>query len=316
MMKYGMSSSIKADLMLVGVTLLAAVSWIMSREAVLLMPPLLFMALRFLLAATLLAIVGRKPLAQLDARALWRSMVVGLVFAAGMSCWVMGIFTGKHVGEGAFLTSLGVVLVPVLGYLFFNEAQTRSTWSALVVASVGLALLSLQHGFTVELGQLFYVSAAFIFALFFRLNTQAANPSVRIDKQGVTHTDKAVPAIALTSVVLAMVGLCCAVLSLMFETWQPTFSHFSMPMLGWIVASAVVGTAMRFLLQTYAQSLSTNTHGVVILVIEPVWVALLAAAWFGERMNMQQLVGCVLIFAALLISRLNVLRAWFKTVTS
>ncbi|MCB1659232.1 MAG: hypothetical protein KDI39_13510, partial [Pseudomonadales bacterium] len=97
-----MSSSIKADLMLVGVTLLAAVSWIMSREAVLLMPPLLFMALRFLLAATLLAIVGRKPLAQLDARALWRSMVVGLVFAAGMSCWVMGIFTGKHVGEGAF----------------------------------------------------------------------------------------------------------------------------------------------------------------------------------------------------------------------
>ena len=41
-----MASSIKADVMLVGVTLLAAVSWIMSREAVLLMPPLLFMSLR------------------------------------------------------------------------------------------------------------------------------------------------------------------------------------------------------------------------------------------------------------------------------
>ena len=137
---------------------------------------------------------------------------------------------------------------------------------------------------------------------------------MRIDKQGMTHTDKAVPAIVLTSVVLAMVGLCCTVLSLMFEEWQPTFSHFTMPMLGWIVASAVVGTAMRFLLQTHAQSLSTNTHSVVILVIEPVWVALLAAAWFGERMNMQQLVGCLLIFAALLISRMQVLRGWIKSV--
>ena len=38
---------------------------------------------------------------------------------------------------------------------------------ALLVACIGLALLSLKHGFSVELGQLFYLSAAIIFALFF-----------------------------------------------------------------------------------------------------------------------------------------------------
>lgn len=309
-----MSNAIKSDLMLVGVTLLAALSWIMSREAVLLMPPLLFMALRFLLAATLLAIVGHKPLSRLNINSLMRSIKVGLVFAAGMSCWVMGIFTGTHVGEGAFLTSLGVVLVPVIGFLCFKEAQARSTWLALVVACVGLALLSLKQGFRVELGQLFYLTAAIIFALFFRLNTQAANVFIHIDKHGVSHHQQAVPAIALTSVVLAMVGLCCGVLSLVFETWQPTFSHFSGAMLGWIVASAVVGTAMRFLLQTYAQSLANNTHGVVIMVVEPVWVALLAMLWFGERMSMQQLLGCTLIFCALLISRARVLHSWLKSV--
>ena len=135
-----MSPSAKADLMLVGVTVLAAVSWIMSREAVLLMPPLLFMCLRFLLASALLAVIGHAALSRLDRHALRRSVGVGLVFAIGMSCWVMGIFTGAHVGEGAFLTSLGVVLVPVINRLFYRERPPRSTWLALPVAAAGLAI--------------------------------------------------------------------------------------------------------------------------------------------------------------------------------
>ncbi|HRH91714.1 MAG TPA: EamA family transporter, partial [Agitococcus sp.] len=102
-----MTNSTKADLLLVIVTLLAAVSWIMSKEAVMIMPPLLFMGLRFLLASGLLAVIGWQHLRQLDAYAIKRSMVAGLVFALGMSLWVMGLFTGTHVGEGAFLTSLG-----------------------------------------------------------------------------------------------------------------------------------------------------------------------------------------------------------------
>lgn len=305
-----MTNALKADLLLVGVTLLAAVSWIMSREAVLLMPPLLFMALRFLLAASLLAVIGHAPLRTMTALSVYRSVRVGLVFAAGMSCWVMGIFTGTHVGEGAFLTSLGVVLVPVMSYLFFNEPQPRSTWLSLVVACSGLALLSLKNGFHVELGQLFYLSSAVIFALFFRLNTQAANAYSWRDKHDQVHEVAGVPAIALTAIVLMMVGLCCGVLSFVFEAWQPTLQHFSHVMLAWIVASALVGTAMRFLLQTYAQSLANNTHGVVIMVVEPVWVALLAAAWFGEQMSSQQIVGCSLIFLALLINRASTLRVW------
>jgi len=307
-----MPSSIKADVMLVGVTLLAAVSWIMSREAVLLMPPLLFMSLRFLLAALLLAILGHRQLKGLNIHGLRRSMTVGVVFAAGMSCWVMGIFTGTHVGEGAFLTSLGVVLVPVMSFLFFKEKQTRSTWLALLVACIGLALLSLKHGFNVELGQLFYLSAAIIFALFFRLNTQAANAYQWVDAQGQTRHAKGISAIALTAIVLAMVGVCTGLLSLLFEPWAATFKHFSLAMLGWIVASALVGTAMRFLLQTYAQSLSNNTHGVVIMVVEPVWVALLAMLWFGEQMSLQQLLGCTVILCALLISKASVLHHWLK----
>ena len=79
-----MTPAAKSDLMLVGVTLLAAVSWIMSREAVLLMPPLLFMSLRFLLAAGLLAVIGHATLRGLDRHALRRSAGVGSVPLSAM----------------------------------------------------------------------------------------------------------------------------------------------------------------------------------------------------------------------------------------
>ena len=91
-----------------------------------------------------------------------------------------------------------------------------------------------------------------------------------------------------------------------------TMVEFSGAMFGWIVASAIIGTAARFLIQTYAQSLSHHTHGVVILVVEPVWVALLAAAWYGESMSGQQLVGCSLILLSLLVSRAKALKALLR----
>ncbi|WP_231880558.1 EamA family transporter, partial [Alcanivorax sp. HI0083] len=97
----------KADLLLLVVTLLAAISWMFSKEAVLAMPPLLFMSLRFLLAASLLAMAAHHQLRRLSGQQLLRCVRVGTVFGIAMSCWVMGLAMGEHVGEGAFLTSLG-----------------------------------------------------------------------------------------------------------------------------------------------------------------------------------------------------------------
>ncbi|MDG5498981.1 DMT family transporter [Marinobacter sp. BGYM27] len=302
------SQARKADGLLVIVTLLAAISWIFSKEAVLLMPPLLFMAVRFLLAGSLLALAGRKQLMRLTPEQLFRGIRVGLVFGVAMSCWITGLFLTDNVGEGAFLTSLGVVFVPVIARIVFKEAQPLSTWLALPVAIAGLALLSLKNGFRPEPGQLFFVIAAAIFALYFTLNTHAANSRTYVLSDGTERHRERLPALALTAIALLTVGCVTLLASSFREPWHPTLSDFSAVLAGWVIASAVVGTAGRFLLQTYAQSLSTNSHGVVILVLEPVWVALFAAGWFGESMSATQLGGCSLIFGSLLINRWSSVR--------
>ncbi|EDM48949.1 DMT family transporter [Marinobacter algicola] len=307
-----LSNTHKSDLLLVVVTLMAAISWIFSKEAVLLMPPLMFMALRFLLAGSVLAAIAWPSLTRLSLDQFKRSAGVGLVFGVAMSFWVMGLFHVTHIGEGAFLTSLGVVIVPVIARVIFQEAQPISTWFAIPVAVGGLALLSLKNGFRPEIGQVFFVIAAFIFALYFTLNTRAANQRTVINRRGESVEKHRVPALPLTTIALLTVGTVTLTESALLEPWTPTIENFSGILAGWVIASAVVGTAGRFLLQTYAQSLATHSHGVVILVLEPVWVALFAAGWFSESMSATQLAGCGLIFLALLINRWGVLSKAIK----
>lgn len=302
-----LSNTHKSDLFLVGVTLLAAISWMFSKEAILLMPPLMFMAMRFLLAGLILALLAYRPLRDLSGDQIRRGVGVGLVFGIAMSFWIMGLFYGTHLGEGAFLTSLGVVIVPIVARVVFHEPQPMSTWLAIPVAVAGLALLSLKSGFRPEAGQLFFILAAVIFALFFLMNTRAANDRCVQLTDGSDAVKARVPALPLSAITLLTVGVVTLIESLVIEDWQPTLQVFSWSLLGWIVASATIGTAGRFLLQTYAQSLSSHSHGVVILVLEPVWVALFAAGWFGETMAPAQFAGCSLIFAALLINRWSTL---------
>src|SRR5690554_5225862 len=300
-----MSDAHKSDLLLVVVTLFAAFGWMFSKEAVLMMPPLMFMAARFLIAGSVLALIALPSQFR-------RSIGVGAVFGIGMTCWIMGLYHAESMGEGAFLTSLGVVIVPVLARVVFGEAQPMSTWLAIPIAVAGLALLSLENGFKPDPGQLYFVVSAFIFALYFTLNTRAANQRTVVNKHGETIHKNRVPALPLTAVALLTVGLVTLVESAISEPWAPTLANPDPMLYVWILASAVVATAGRFLLQTYAQSLSVHSHGVVILVLEPVWVAIFAAAWFGESMTALQLAGCGLIFAALLVNRWGALSRAIK----
>ncbi|CAA0093199.1 Uncharacterised protein [Zhongshania aliphaticivorans] len=301
-----------ADLLFVIVTLLAAISWIFSKEAVAIMPPLLFMSARFLIAAAFLALIAHHQLRALSAASLYRCVKVGVVFGIAMSLWVLGLAASSHVGEAAFLVSLAVVVVPVVGKLFFNEPVPGSTWVALPIACSGLALLSLNQALKLELAQLLLLAAATLFAIYFNLNTRAANPITKVGKDGQTTSIPQVPVLALTTLVLAIVGVVTGFFSLLSETWH-IGKLISSPMVWlWVMLSATVGTAMRFYVQTYAQSLSPYNNGVVIMVLEPVWTSLIAAMWFKESMTLIQLCGCLLIFVALLVNRWRSVQQFLK----
>lgn len=288
-------SHLRADLLLLLVTLLAAAGWIFSKEALAGLPPLLFIGVRFLLAGMLLAVFGWRQLVLLPGRGWLRSLLVGALFAVAMGFWIMGLASAKHLGEGAFISSLGIVLVPVLARFLFGDTPPRSTWVAIPMALLGFACLSLEHGFRVEPGQWWFFAAALAFALVFVTNS---------------HVVRQVPVLALGTVQLTMVAVLILPLSWTFEAWP---DRVATPVLGWALASALLGTTARFIVQLHAQGMTTPSHAAVILMLEPMWTAIVAAWWFGESMSMLQFLGCGLIFLALVVSRWSWIRGLFAS---
>ncbi|MBA56424.1 MAG: EamA family transporter [Pseudomonadales bacterium] len=285
-----------SDALLVVVTVLAALGWIFSKEALTGIAPLSFLGIRFLIAGLLLACLCIPQLSRMT-WAHWRlSLAMGTLFSIALMIWVNGLFLSTHVGEGAFITSLGVVLVPVVATLIFRDTPEGSTWLALPVAVTGLACLSLGkgNGFHFEHAQILFIVAATLFAVHFNLISRALAQ---------------IPAFALTSIQLAVVGAVSLSVAVVREPWPP---QIGTDIWGWILASALLASAARFLIQAFAQSMASASHAAIIMVLEPIWASLLAAFWFNESMTTQQLIGCSLIFIALLINRWRALRQLLK----
>lgn len=282
--------SLKNDALLVLVTLLAAAGWMFSKYALETLPPLYFLGVRFVIAGAVLALIGMGQLRRLPGRHWLRSAGMGTLFGTALMIWILGLHHSAHVGEGAFISSLGVVLVPLFARFIFRESLPLSTWVALPIAIAGLALLSLNNGIRLETGQLLLLLSAALFALHFNL---------------ITRVVAQVPALALTAIQLCVVGMLSWSLSHLFETVPA-----QIPSIGWlwILAAALIASSARFLLQTYAQSRASASHAAVIMVLEPVWASLLAGFFLHESMTAPQLAGCSLIFAALLVNRWRAIR--------
>ncbi len=288
-----MSTHHKADLLLLLTTLLAAAGWIFSREAVQGLAPLLFMALRFTCAGLIIGALGWSALRALT-RPEWKTAcLVGSLFGVALTFWILALEMTTHVGVGAFLTGLGVVLVPLIS-LLFGERSGPYVFYSIPVVIAGLACLSLDSEFHMGLAEVFFLLSALLFSLTFILNSRAA---------------ARLPILPLTAIQLLITGLITGVISLFLEEW-----NFDQPaeIWGWLIASALIATSLRFAVQTKGQSLAPASHTAIIMTLEPVWTALLAAVWLGESMSLLQFSGCALIFLAMLVNRWPAVRAWLR----
>jgi len=285
---------LKSDLLMLLASLLAAISWIFSKEVLLGLEPILFMGGRFLLAGLLIALFARRQLLLFTLRDLTRVTLVGVIFAAGLGFWILGLFHGTHIGIGSFLTSLGAIFAPLLAPLF-GDQPSRFAWYAVPVAVIGAALLTLTSNFVFGLGEWFYLASALSFAIYLNINSRAAGRT---------------PLKALTAVQLMTAGAVLLPISFFIESWS---INTEVSILGWFIASVLIGTSLRFFVQTYSLKLGPASRGALILTLEPVWVAILGMIWLGETMAGLQLLGCTLILLAVFISRADLFMKGFMT---
>ena len=269
------------DLALVGAALCFGGTFLVVKDAVEQVEVIPFLAVRFTLGALVLWPLARRRPARPGE---WRAGILcGLALLAGYVFQTWGLqYTDS--ATSAFITYQLVVFVPLLEALLHRRRPHPATLVGVAVAIVGLVLLtdpSAGGGF--GKGEVLTLGCALAFGVHVLVVSGAAR-----------HHDP----IRLTAIQVGVVGALCAGPGLFLGGYR-----FPAAALGAAAGTAVVATAGAFVLQVSAQRSVPPTRAALLLLLEPVFAAILAAIT-GDPLGTTQLLGAGVILLAILISEL------------
>ncbi|OLQ94397.1 hypothetical protein BIY21_00950 [Vibrio ponticus] len=280
-----MKSERKAATILILATILSAFGWIFSKETIQGLPPFGFVGLRFLLASLCLLPFCIGALKRASWRDIRSAAMVGCLLATALMSWIHAISISDTLGEGAFILSLSMLMVPFVAWILFGQRPKRIFWVSLPVAISGLAFLSLKDGWQSSTSQLWFLFNAVVLALHFNVNSKYS---------------QTLPILLLTCIQLFVTGVIGLTASAIFES-VPV--HVEPSIWGWFAASTILATALRYVMQTTAQKQIIPGNAALIMILEPVWTVFLSIAWYGEQISLNKMIGCGLILFALILYR-------------
>ena len=237
-----------------------------------------FLFTRFLVAVIAMFLLKPTVIQSISREVLRKGFIAGLFLAAGYILQTLGLaLTGAAVT--GFITGLYVVATPVIAALVLRVRITAFTWGCVLLATVGLALLSLK-GWNLGYGEFLVFLCAIAFAAHIIALSKWSN---------------GLDVYAMTIVQLATCALATGVISLIQGYEAPPDSN------GWYVVlfTAIICTAVAFVVQTWSQAHMSATKVAVILTMEVVFAALFAVVFGGESLSLRTLFGGVLVFAAM-----------------
>jgi drug/metabolite transporter (DMT)-like permease len=286
-----MNKRLKGSLTLFGAVIIWGSAFIAQSMGMELIGPFTFQAIRCGLAVLFLIPVSflfdRKPGALkrwLDPR-LWRSgLICGLALFAAASLQQVGLVY-TDAGKAGFLTAMYIVLVPILG-LFLGQKPGKSAWFSVGLAVVGLYLLSCMGVSHINIGDILLAGCALAYAVQITCIDRLAGDldGVRLNcVQALVVTVLSIPFMVFTETVDIGNILAC-----------------SLP----LAYAGILSMGVAYSLQIVGQKYLEPTTASLIMSLESVIAALCGWLILKETMSPWELLGCGLVFAAVIISQL------------
>lgn len=244
-----------------------------------------FLAVVFLFPASALFSKGKPFWKSWADPALWRSGIIcGLALFAASSLQQIGLVY-TDAGKAGFLTAMYIVFVPFLG-LFLGQKPGRNALLSLIPAIVGLYLLSCTSVSGINKGDVLLLLCAVAFSVQILLIDRhcAGLDGLKLNCiQALVAAVLSVPWALLTETVDA---------SLIASCWLP---------LGY---AGVLSMGVAYTLQIVGQKRVAPSAAALLMSLESVFAALFGWLLLHETMTRAEELGCVLVFAAVVISQL------------
>jgi drug/metabolite transporter (DMT)-like permease len=282
----------RTDLALALVCLTWGATFILVKEALADASTLLFLAIRFAIAAVVLAIVFHRHLKGGPATrlALRGGLIAGVFLFAGYVLQTLGL-NSTGASKAAFITGLYIPLVPLVGALIYRRLPSAYEAAGVILAAVGMGLMTYEPSAGgITRGDLLVSGCAVAFAFHIVI---------------LGHFAKEADTAALAVTQIAT----CALLSGASFGWaEPIHLHWTPRLISALLITSLLATALAFAIQTWAQQYRSPTRTAIIFSLEPVFAW--AASWIlaGELLSRRALAGAVLIMAGILTVELKPFR--------
>ncbi len=266
-----------------GALLLTTASWgstfFLIKDLLDRVPTLDFLAVRFAIAGLVMLAVAHRAVLALPREVLRRGVLVGGIYGVAQILQTAGL-AHTAASVSGFITGMYVVCTPLLAALLLRTRISAVTWGAVALATVGLAVLTLD-GFSVGYGEALTLVASVLYAL-------------HIVALGAWSTAR--NALGMSVVQLLVIALICLVATAPDGVVLPDQGR------DWasIVYMALVAGALALVAQTWAQSQLSPTRTAIIMSMEPVFAAFFAVLLGGEGLTSRMLLGGALVLAAML----------------
>jgi drug/metabolite transporter (DMT)-like permease len=267
---------------LIAVTVVWGVTFVQVKDAVELYPLFAFLAVRYAIAAGVLGLAGVTRLRGLGRSGLAAGTAIGALGAVGIGLQTAGL-ERTTVSSTGFITGLYVVLTPLFGLALFRTRVGAEVWLGVLLAVVGLAMLSGVHvGST--LGDMLVL-----------VSTSAQALQIVMVERYASRYD----AIALTLVAMATSSLGFLVVAL-------GRSDLPLPR-GWTVWGALLVTgifasALAVLIQVWAQRRLSAARIALVFSLETVFAGLFGYWLSGDRLGWLGWGGCAAILAGIVVA--------------
>ncbi|MBP6178916.1 MAG: DMT family transporter [Anaerolineales bacterium] len=275
---------LKADLTLFLISIIWGSAFVAQRIAGQMGGVYYFNGARYLLAAlVVLPFVGRINFSSMPRRQYKWMFIAGFFLFMGSALQQAGM-VHTTAGNAGFITSLYVVLIPIILFLFWREKPHWLYIGAVILSGVGAFLLSTGGRFEVKPGDALEMAGALFWAFHVIILGKYAS---KFEAMSFSVGQLFV----------------CAILNLGWGAFTEPFISLSAPLLFAIAYTALFSLGLCYTLQVWAQRHSPPADAALILSLESVFAVLAGWLILDERLLGIQIVGCVMIFTGVVLSQ-------------
>ena len=284
------------QLLLFLATLAWGTSFVILKDTIEQVPPMFVIAIRFLFAGVIMALVFFKKLKVADKYSIVSGVLVGLTVAGAYIAQTYGL-TMTTPGKNAFITSSYCVMCPFLAWLIIKQKPKAKNIISALLCILGIGLIALSGEKASSSSTLLGDALTLVSAVFFAVQI------VFIDK----FQSKGARSIVLLIFEFLTAGIIFAIVTLVFEMPVWTIEKYALNgqellKIGYLALSCTLFAQSA---QLIGQKYTTANQSALILSLEAVFGMLFSVIMGVEKLSLTLGIGFFIVFISILISELT-----------